>query len=147
MRISVAICTWNRAGLLDQTLAEMCKLRIPAGVDWELLVVNNNSTDHTDEVIARHSKLLPLRGLFERNKEFPTPKTAQWTRLRETCCCGRMTTCWSMNTGWREYVRAANDWPEASFFGGRIDPWYETEPPGWFRKHESSVVAAAVAGR
>ncbi len=34
MKVTVAICTWNRADLLDQTLAEMRKLRIPVGVDW-----------------------------------------------------------------------------------------------------------------
>ena len=43
----------------------MRKLQIPDGVDWELLVVNNNCTDKTDEVIARHSEVLPLRRLLE----------------------------------------------------------------------------------
>src|SRR5262245_31774006 len=65
MKVSVAICTWNRAALLDQTLAEMSNLRIPSGVDWELLVVNNNCTDATDEIIARHADRIPVRRLFE----------------------------------------------------------------------------------
>jgi glycosyltransferase involved in cell wall biosynthesis len=65
MVITVAICTWNRAALLDQTLAEMRNLRVPKGVDWELLVVNNNCIDDTDEVIAKHADKLPLRGLVE----------------------------------------------------------------------------------
>ena len=43
--VSVVICTWNRAGLLDQTLARMRELHVPAGLAWELLVVNNNCTD------------------------------------------------------------------------------------------------------
>ena len=65
MPVTVAVCTWNRARLLDQTLGEMRKLLIPPGVEWELLVVNNNCTDDTDAVIARHGKYLPIRRLFE----------------------------------------------------------------------------------
>ena len=65
MLISVAICTWNHAKLLDQTLAEMHRLCIPDSIEWELIVVNNNCSDETDEVIARHSDKLPIRRLFE----------------------------------------------------------------------------------
>ena len=54
--ITVSIPTWNRAKLLDQTLTQMRPLRIPSDVEWELLVVNNNCTDQTDEVIAKHEK-------------------------------------------------------------------------------------------
>src|ERR1700676_1787445 len=65
MRITVAICTWNRAKLLDQTLTQMRELRIPVGVEWELLVVNNNCTDDTDAVLGRHAAHLPLQRLFQ----------------------------------------------------------------------------------
>src|SRR4051812_17442291 len=65
MLVSVAICTWNRAALLDQTLTRLRELTIPAGLEWELLVVNNNCTDDTDAVLARHADALPLRPLLE----------------------------------------------------------------------------------
>src|SRR5262245_10371837 len=65
MKVTVAICTWNRAKLLDQTLTGMRDLRVPTGVEWQLLVVNNNSPDQTDAVIERHSRQLPVRRLFE----------------------------------------------------------------------------------
>jgi glycosyltransferase involved in cell wall biosynthesis len=64
-KVSVIIWTWNRAALLDQTLERMHQLRIPEGVRWELVVVNNNCTDHTDELIARHASRLPLVNLHE----------------------------------------------------------------------------------
>lgn len=50
MRVTVAVSTWNRAQLLQRTLARMCDLRVPAGVDWELILVNNNSSDTTEQV-------------------------------------------------------------------------------------------------
>src|SRR5512134_131488 len=68
MDLTVAICTWNRGELLRKTLEQMTELVVPPGVTWELLVVNNNSTDHTDAVAAGFRRRLPLRYLVE-----PTP--------------------------------------------------------------------------
>jgi glucosyl-dolichyl phosphate glucuronosyltransferase len=65
MFVSVAVCTWNRASLLDRTLQQMRRLQIPAGVGWELLVVNNRCTDETDAVLAAHGNVLPIRRLYE----------------------------------------------------------------------------------
>lgn len=64
MLLSVGICTWNRAASLDRTLAALATVHIPTGWDWEVLVVNNNSTDDTDQVIARHAMALPIRRVF-----------------------------------------------------------------------------------
>ena len=79
--ITVAICTWNRAQLLDQTLTEMRKLRIPPGIEWELLVVNNNCTDDTDGVLDRHEGRLPIRRLFE-------TQARPFARKELRCRCG-----------------------------------------------------------
>ena len=51
MRLTVAICTRNRSAFLRQTLRQMTRLTLPPEVEWELLVVNNNCVDDTDEVI------------------------------------------------------------------------------------------------
>jgi glycosyltransferase involved in cell wall biosynthesis len=66
MFVSVAICTWNRCDLLEQTLKQMTKLRVPPDVQWELLIVNNNCTDRTDAVIRAFSGRLPIRRTVER---------------------------------------------------------------------------------
>ncbi len=50
-KISVAICTWNRAPFLRQTLAGLARQDWPAG-RLEVLVINNNSTDDTKAVVA-----------------------------------------------------------------------------------------------
>src|SRR5262249_5404549 len=65
MHATVAVCTWNRAALLDRTLEQFTRLRVPAGLQWELLVVNNNCTDDTDQVLGRYRDRLPLSPLFE----------------------------------------------------------------------------------
>src|SRR3954447_7341754 len=65
-KISVAVCTWNRCESLRRTLEVMTGLKVPDGVDWELLVVNNNSTDATDTVVRSFTARLPVQLLHER---------------------------------------------------------------------------------
>ena len=63
--VTVAICTWNRAALLDKTLERLAEVRVPAGLTWEVVVVDNHSTDGTAAVLARHAGRLPLVPLTE----------------------------------------------------------------------------------
>ena len=131
MNVTVAICTWNRAKLLDQTLAAMCNLTIPAGLKWELLVVNNRCTDDTDRVIARHQKMLPLRRLYE-----PEPGLSNARNSAVANAMGDYI-LWTdddvlVSPKWLvEYVKAFRDWPDAAFFGGPAEPWFEGTPPRW----------------
>ena len=50
--VSILICTRDRAESLRKTLAAMVNVRIPAGWDCELIVVDNGSTDNTAGVVA-----------------------------------------------------------------------------------------------
>ena len=63
--IDVVICTYNNAALLDATLDRIARQRVPEGVDWQVLVVNNNCTDETPLVLEKHSRRLPLRVVVE----------------------------------------------------------------------------------
>src|SRR6056297_584423 len=51
--ITFIICTYNRAAYLDDTLRSLMQQSVK-NVVIELLVVNNNSTDHTDEVVDKY---------------------------------------------------------------------------------------------
>lgn len=52
MLISVIIATWNRSQDLRRCLESFSALRCPPEVDWELIVVDNNSSDDTRDVVA-----------------------------------------------------------------------------------------------
>ena len=128
--ITVAIPTWNRAKLLDQTLTQMHKLLIPPGVEWELLVVHN-STDDTDAVIERHADVLPIRRLFE-----PAPGISIARNCAAAQARGELI-LWTdddvlVDPEWlAAYHEAAQRWPDAGYFGGLIEPWFECPPPAW----------------
>ena len=50
---------------MRQTLESFTGLAVPAATDWEILVVNNNCTDQTDQVIQAYQDRLPVRRAFE----------------------------------------------------------------------------------
>jgi GT2 family glycosyltransferase len=50
-RVTVAVLTYNRSRLLRETLAGMVRQNYPSG-SWELIVVDNNSTDDTKDAVA-----------------------------------------------------------------------------------------------
>ena len=68
MTYSVVIATYNRAADLRGTLESLARLQ-PDG-DWEVLVVDNNSTDDTRAVVEAASCRFPvaLRYVFEREQ-------------------------------------------------------------------------------
>lgn len=57
---TIAIPTWNRAEVLRRTLESLAHLRVPPGARVELLVVDNNSPDHTRDVVADCAASLPF---------------------------------------------------------------------------------------
>jgi Glycosyl transferase family 2 len=50
--ISVVLCTYDRASTLRGTLESLRRLSVPAHLAWELVVVDNNSSDDTARVVA-----------------------------------------------------------------------------------------------
>lgn len=61
MDVTVVICTYNRAGNLPQCLGRLAEQQGVADLRWEVLVVDNNSTDGTRDAVANLARTLPIR--------------------------------------------------------------------------------------
>jgi glycosyltransferase involved in cell wall biosynthesis len=142
MLLTVAICTWNRAGLLERTLEAFQSLKVPAGVQWELLVVNNNCTDNTDQIIDQFQSTLPIRRLFE-------PQAGH--SVARNCAIAAAKGEWILWTdddvlvdpNWLSaYFEAIRSRPDFSFMGGTIEPWFEKTPPKWLGYHLANLEGA-----
>jgi hypothetical protein len=131
MDATIAICTWNRASLLAQTLERMTALAIPDHCAWEVLVVTNNCTDETGQVLANFANRLPLRwtneprqGQSQARNQAASEARGEWILWTDDDVL--------VDTNWLgAMLAAAQSHRSAAFLGGPIVPWFEREPPAW----------------
>jgi len=118
--ISVLIATYSRAEILRQTLESMTGLERD-GLSVEFVVVDNNSSDHTKEVIESFTDRLPLRYLFEHR---PGKNCALNKALNEMPL-GKLVVFTDDDVepseDWLKAIMAVSErWPNISVFGGKI---------------------------
>lgn len=145
MLLSLVICTRNRAEQLRRTLRTAEKLEAP-GEPWELLIIDNGSTDHTARVVEDFADRLPIRRIIEREPGLSNARNRGVQEAR-----GRYI-CWTdddvlLDRGWlAAYADAFRRHPEASFFGGRVTPVFDGPVPGWFAAN-SDLLGDLLAAR
>jgi hypothetical protein len=134
---SVIVCTFNRAASVARSLAAMERLELPDRCSWELLVVNNASTDDTPAVLATIAGrgILPLRVITEPQLGLSRARNAGVTAARGDLLLFTdddtvVDPCWL-----GAYLAAARRWPHASYFGGPVDPLFESVSPRWIREN------------
>ena len=149
MRITVAICTHNRATLLARTLKSLSELDVPAEVEWRVLVVRNACSDRTPEVLDAFEDRLPLSHVGEARRGH------SHARNRAVAETTGDYLVWTdddvrVDHGWLQaYATAFRRWPEAAFFGGPIRSDFEGSAPEWLIEsfEASKAVRAAYAER
>jgi glucosyl-dolichyl phosphate glucuronosyltransferase len=67
MKISVILCTYNRCQSLARALDSVAAAQMPDSLDWQVLIVDNNSKDDTRQVADRFCRRDPkhFRYVFE----------------------------------------------------------------------------------
>lgn len=142
MRVTVAVCTWNRAQSLARTLESVAAARPLRDAELEVVVVNNNCTDETDRVIRQFADCLPLRRVWQpdpglsnaRNAAVATASGDYFVWTDDDVC---------VDSEWlRAYEEAFRSYPQASFFGGPIEPIFEAGRPAWISEAWGSVSGA-----
>lgn len=135
MFITLLICTRNRRASLGRTLDSIARCRRPADLEWDVLVVDNGSSDGTRDEIEAFASKLPIRSVRE---ETPGLSHARNTGVRNAR--GRYI-LWTdddvlVDEGWLDaYRRAFLEHPEAAFFGGRVNPVLEPPTPSWLTEN------------
>jgi glycosyltransferase involved in cell wall biosynthesis len=69
MEFTVIICTYNRAGNLPRCLGALAAQKGVEGREWEVLVVDNNSSDTTSDVVADLARKLSINIRYTRETE------------------------------------------------------------------------------
>lgn len=139
--ISVIVCTYNRQDCIRACIESVVDsiLHSQEPHKYELIVVNNNSTDNTGQILESMS--VPncvefsivgeyKQGLsFARNKGIEVSKYDYVTFIDDDAFV-RIDWCKNLSS----YIK--DNSPSA--FGGKIIPIFESEPPKWFRSEYHS---------
>ena len=132
MNITVILCTYNRCQSLAKALASAAALRVPESVEWEVLVVDNNSNDQTREVVREFANRYPgrFRYLFEPQ---PGKSYALNSGIREArgTVLAFMDDDVTVEPSWLTNLTATLHSGEWAGAGGRILPEKNFSPPRW----------------
>lgn len=137
--ISVVLCCRNSSARLPETVRHLRAQRLDAGTLWEVIFVDNGSTDGTAETAIRECS----------KKEFPAP-----FRVTEQPVPGsRAAAEKGVEVSSHDFITFVDDdnWldpgylplayhlmrmdPSIGVLGGRGVPVFEEEPPAWFERY------------
>lgn len=132
---TVLIPTYNRAALLDETLGSLRRMQIAAGRRWNAIVIDNNSSDPTRDVVERHAAdfPVPLRYLHEGRQGRSNALNAG-IAAADGDVIAMTDDDVGVDEGWLEAACAAlldTTDPSIAYAGGPVTPIWETDPPAW----------------
>jgi glycosyltransferase involved in cell wall biosynthesis len=131
--ISAIVCTYNRSKLLYFCLQSLAKQTLDVGL-FEILVIDNNSTDDTRTVVAEFSgRLHNLRLISETVQGLAAARNRGWQEARGKFVA-YIDDDASATPKWLELILWSfqNVQPPPVAVGGEIRPVYEAPPPHWF---------------
>ncbi len=138
---TVAIPTYNGAHLLPKLLERLSSQNIPLNFSWEIIVIDNNSSDHTAALIKEYQAnwvhAFPLRYYFE------LEQGAAFARIRAVLeakgeLIGFLDDDNLPNLNWVSAAYTfAQEHPKAGAYGGKIHGSFEVPPPENFKRIQS----------
>jgi len=135
--ISVVICTHNRSGMLSGALESVLAQNIVDGrIKYEVIVVDNNSTDCTKEVVERYIAI----GHSNLKYVFEGKQGVSYARNRGVANAQAPIIAFTdddvrVSKDWIAHIKAGFDaHPEIDFLGGKILPHWKSSPPAWLNR-------------
>lgn len=140
--VSIAICTYNNARRLEAVLESLRGLRCPPALEYEILVVDNNSGDETKAVVDRCQAIWGqrLRYIFEGTQGL---SHARNRALKEAAgdIVSYIDDDVKVDPGWLSAVAAAFEEYSAAVVGGRSYLIYPSQRPAWLPEEYESLLS------
>ena len=130
--LMVLVPTYNRAEVLRQTLDALIGVD-RSGIDCEIVVIDNNSTDNTAEIVNEYRSRLPVSLLKEtrQGKNRALNKALTECALKEIVVFADDDVTPAKNW-FQEIISSTRRWPAIDVFGGKIDVlWPNGREPRW----------------
>lgn len=139
MTFTLAICTYNRAPLLERALSSLASCDSPKG-EWELVLVDNNSKDQTAEVARRFEGRLPIRYHFEPTQGLSAARNRAMRECRHEVLLFTDDDLRFERDWLSSYERSFEENQEFGWFGGRVQPWWEFGKPAWLQDDRLALI-------
>jgi glycosyltransferase involved in cell wall biosynthesis/predicted Zn-dependent protease len=127
MKISIIIPTHNRAESLRNTIESIVALENEAS--FEIVIVDNNSTDHTKEVAQSYSKFVHY--VFEKSTAFTKARGTGGKTASGDIFLYIDDDVLLIPGSLKKIVEVFNDFPVCGVIAGKILPKYTETPPDW----------------
>ena len=130
--ISIVICTFNRADLLRGTLLSFSIQEFDPNA-YELIVVDNNSNDHTFEVVQSFMPSVPcLRYVFEKRQGISFARNLGMKEARGKYVGFTDDDC-RITPNWLFVAKQIIEEKQPAIFGGPANVIYGDAKPDWFK--------------
>lgn len=140
--LSVILSTYNRGELLDDALESILDQTDPGTPPFELIVVDNNSTDGTRQAVERlAARDGRVRYLFEPQQGLSYARNAGLRQARAPLIAFTDDDVRAQPDWVAAIVRAFAEHPEADVVGGRVLPRWPEPPPAWLTRDHWSPLA------
>lgn len=133
VEMTVVVCTYNRADLLAGCLASFETQTLDKD-RFEVIVIDNNSTDHTQEVAHSFAgRIENFRVVLEHKQGLSHARNRGWLEAQGPYV-GYLDDDAMASNSWCEKILAAFEESDelTAAVGGKILPWYQVPKPKWF---------------
>ncbi|MBF2058276.1 MAG: glycosyltransferase family 2 protein [Cyanobacterium sp. T60_A2020_053] len=135
---TVAICTYNGAKRVPDVLKKLKQQVETEDINWEIIVIDNNSNDNTAEVIKKYQNnwnlSYPIKYYLETRQGLAYARQKAVEEAKGTLI-GFLDDDNLPNQNWvKEAYLFGQRYPKAGAYGSRIKGEYEIEPPPHFNK-------------
>jgi glucosyl-dolichyl phosphate glucuronosyltransferase len=146
MMVTVVICTYNRCEMLTKALESVAASILPTSFEWEVLVVDNNSTDQTRVVVEGFCQQQPGRFRYMREpRQGVSYARNAGIRMSRGDVLAFMDDDVTVDPEWLKNLTAplyGGDWAGV---GGRIFPEWKSQAPRWLPVERPYALAPFVS--
>lgn len=143
--VTAIVCTFNRCESLSAVLESLAVQEMPASITWDVVVVDNNSTDKTREVIQAAISKYPGRFgyIFESQQGLSAARNRGIREARGALIAFTDDDV-MINPDWLHNLTSKLHTGQWAAAGGRIVPVWAKPLPAWMSIHDPLTMGAFV---
>lgn len=148
MQLSIIICTYNREKYIKRCLNSFINQSLNKNL-WELLIVNNNSTDNTDFLITDFISAnteINTKYIIEKKQGLSVARNTGIKNANGKYIIFIDDDAFVIDQYLENIYQYVSKYTDEIAFGGKIKPYLECKLPNWMSKYLSSLMSTIDLG-